>query len=90
MKTSVKTFNKKRREIVDFARDNNLIINPGVGYDYYVESYFKFACCPCDTERKNCPCSEAKDEVNEIGWCKCRLFWRDLNTFKESHVPEVN
>ena len=89
MKPSAKTLNKKRREILDFARNNNLVIHPGGGYEYYVESFFQFECCACDPNRKNCPCPEAVAEVAKLGWCKCRLYWRDLDTFKESHVPEV-
>lgn len=78
--------NKKRREILDFARDNNLVIHPGVGYDYYANNFFEAGHCPCDDKRPNCPCPESIKEVKEDGWCKCRLFWRDLDTYKESHV----
>ena len=66
----------KRREICDFARDHHLVIHPGGGYDYYIESFFMFNCCPCDQSRKNCPCEEAVQEVARDGHCKCRLFWR--------------
>lgn len=89
MKPSNKTLNKKRREILDFARDNKLVIHPGKGYDYYVDNYFRFECCVCDPTRPNCPCPEAIEEVAKIGWCKCRLYWRDHDTFKKSHVKEL-
>ncbi len=88
-KVSAKKGNKRRREILDFARDNGLVIHPGKGFDYYIEGVFKFGHCPCDKERPDCPCPEAIEECKIDGRCKCRLFWRDLDTFKESHVPEV-
>lgn len=80
--------NKKRREILDFARDNGFVINPGRGYDYYADGYFKFGHCPCDKSRLECPCPESINEVKRYGWCKCRLYWKDLDTFKNSHVKE--
>jgi len=82
-----KVGNGMRRAICDFARDNGFVIHPK-GYDYYVESYNMFNYCPCDKARKNCPCPEAVTEVPLKGHCLCRLFWRDLDTFKESHLPE--
>ena len=82
------TMNRKRREILDFARDNNLTIHPGVGYDYSINSYFMFNCCPCDPKRLNCPCPESIKEVKEKGWCKCRLYWRDYDTFKDKFIAK--
>lgn len=81
-----KAKNNKRREVLDFARDNKLIINPGNGYGYYIDSYFMFNCCPCDPSRLNCPCPESVGECRDIGWCKCRLFWRDYDTFKDKFI----
>lgn len=81
--------NAMRRQILDFARDNKLIIHPGRGFDYYVDIYFESGQhCPCDPKRLSCPCSESIQEVENNGWCKCRLFWRDYDTYKESHVKE--
>ena len=86
IKASKKELNEKRREILDFARDNNLIINPSVGYNYYVDSYFMFLRCPCDESRHNCPCPESVKECKDGGWCKCRLYWRDYDTFKDKFI----
>ncbi len=88
MKLKNKGKNKKRREILDFARDNNLVIHPGVGYDYFTDNYFEVGHCVCDSTRLDCPCLEAVEEVERDGWCKCRLYWRDLDTYKNSHVKE--
>jgi len=81
--------NRKRREICDFARDHNLVIHPGKGYDYYIESYFMFNCCPCDKTRHDCPCNEAVEEIARDGYCKCRLFWRSHDDFKEKMLKEA-
>ena len=83
-----KALNKKRREILDFARDNGLVIHPGGGFEYYINLFYKSGRCPCDKNRPDCPCPESVEEVKKDGYCKCRLFWRDLDTYKESHVSE--
>ena len=80
--------NSKRREMLDFARDNSLVIHPGRGYDYYADNYFEVGHCMCDSNRHDCPCPEAIEEVKRDGWCLCRLYWRDLDTYKNSHVKE--
>lgn len=80
---------KRRRQICDFARDHNLVINPGCGFDYYINAYYESGGrCPCDATRVECPCPESIDEVKKNGACKCRLFWRDLDTYKASHLKE--
>ena len=80
--------NHKRRQILDFARDNNLVIHPGGGFEYYIKLFYKSGHCPCDKDRPDCPCPESVEEAKGKGHCKCCLFWRDLDTYKESHVKE--
>ena len=70
-------------DIIEHAEKHNMVINP-VGYDYYVDGFITFNHCPCDSTRPKCPCEESVEEVKEKGHCKCHLFWRDLNTFKET------
>ena len=78
--------NKKRREVLDWAKRHNFIINPD-GYEYYVESWFMFKYCPCDKTRKSCPCIESVEEVKRVGYCKCHLFWLDYEIFKDKNLP---
>lgn len=66
--------------VVEFARDNKIVISP-VGMGYYIESVLMFNCCPCAKERPSCPCPESIGEVRDIGHCKCQLFWRDYDTY---------
>lgn len=75
----------KCREVIDFARDNGLVINPS-GYDYYIEGFLMFGHCPCDKSRLSCPCQESLPEIKFTGKCKCHLFWRDLDTFKNEKL----
>jgi len=82
-------YQKKRRELCDFAQAHNLVIHPGKGYDYYIESFFMFNCCPCDKTRLACPCEQVIEEVAREGRCKCRLFWRSYNDFKETMIKEI-
>ncbi|MCK9600849.1 MAG: hypothetical protein M0R06_17540 [Sphaerochaeta sp.] len=73
--------------MLDFARDNNLVITPA-GYDYFVDNYLEFGHCVCDKTRPVCPCPQALEDVKEIGHCKCRLFFRDYDTFKKMYCDE--
>ncbi len=70
-------------KIVSFAITNNFTISPAVGYLYTIKNLMDIGCCPCDTDRKHCPCSEAYNEVTLMGKCKCGLFWSDLETFRK-------
>ena len=83
--------NKMRVRILDFARDNGLVIRPSMGYDYYIESFLMFGCCPCDEDRKQCPCPESLEDIKRDGHCLCTLFWRDHDTFKEKflHIADI-
>ena len=70
------------RAILAFARDYDFTIHP-FGIEYYVENYRMFGHCVCDRGRPACPCPEAVAEVRDDGFCKCRLYWKDLATFME-------
>ena len=83
-----KVGNAMRRRVCDFAQDHELVIHPGRGYEYYIESFNMFGCCPCDETRKSCPCPEAINDVASKGHCLCHLFWRDLETFKQAVIKE--
>ena len=85
-KVSGKIGNGKRREIIDWAVEHNFITNPN-GYEYYIENWFAFGFCVCDKTRKYCPCPESIDEVKELGYCKCRLYYRNYEVYKEKNLP---
>lgn len=76
------------RAIVNWAIVHKMAINP-TGCGYYVESFNMFNACPCDRTRKVCPCPESIEEVQKDGHCLCRLFWRDLETFKQLMMKEA-
>lgn len=75
-------------EIVNFAIQNHFAISP-MGIDYFIEKFLKFNHCVCDAGRLACPCPESIEEVAQNGRCKCRLFWKDLKTFREIHWKEI-
>jgi len=83
-----KQANRMRHNFCDFAQKYGFVISPA-GYDYYIESFLMFNCCPCDPDRKNCPCSEAIEEVTQKGHCLCRLFWRSYEDYKKETFKEV-
>jgi hypothetical protein len=87
-KHSAKDIHKKRKEILDFAHHNHMVIHPD-GWDDFISNYLEFHHCVCDANRLSCPCQEAIKEVISIGHCKCRLFWRDYQTFKKEKYSEV-
>ncbi len=76
----------KRLEIVAWAKEHNLVINPSKGYELYIRQFFEFGRCPCDKtgKRTKCPCPESLEDVKERGWCLCRLYYRDLETFRKT------
>ena len=63
-----------------FAKEQGYIITP-LGWEKYISQYLKLNHCPCDVHRPECPCPEAVQEVNEIGHCKCSLYWRSYDTY---------
>ena len=79
---------KLRRDIVDFAQNHNLVVHPGRGYEYYVENYLLFGSCACDRTRLTCPCVECLAEIKKDGWCKCRLYFKNLGTYKAKYLSE--
>lgn len=81
-KLSSREMNVKRVEILDFATENNFVINPSKGMEQYVQNIFEFGHCPCDSNRPNCPCDLAAEEIEKQGYCRCRLYYRDLPTFR--------
>ena len=70
------------KAIVAFAKVNSFLINPRIGYDYFVMNLIILGTCACAPERKSCPCPEAKKEIEEEGKCKCGLYWRDLDCWQ--------
>lgn len=67
--------------MVAFAKRHSLVVNPKIGFTYFVDNLAVLGNCACAPERKTCPCPEAKDEVAKEGRCKCGLFWRDFDAF---------
>ena len=78
----------KRNQVVKlirFAIKHDFVISPA-GAGYYIDSYNMFNYCPCDPERKSCPCPESIEEVKINGKCLCHLFWRDYETYLEEKL----
>lgn len=67
------------KAIVRFAQKNSFVINPAIGYDYFVKNWMILGACACAPERKHCPCPESVNEVPEKGRCKCGLYWKNLD-----------
>lgn len=76
--------NEFRKRIIDWARDHDFVINPSKGYEQYIQDMLHLGFCPCDTTRRHCPCPESVEEVKVAGHCLCSLYWKDLQTFKDT------
>ncbi len=63
-----------------FVLDNKLGIHPKRiiigGIPYMAEIFLLNHHCPCKIDRLECPCKEALDEIDNYGFCECRLFIR--------------
>jgi len=82
--------NRKRLDILEFAREFKLVVNPAKGMELQVEYFFRFGFCPCDPtrQRAKCPCDEALEDIKKTGHCLCKLFWRDLDTFMKIYEED--
>jgi ferredoxin-thioredoxin reductase catalytic subunit len=80
-KKTVKIPSELTNNILEFARVNNLTINP-FGLVYYAESYQMFKHCACDKDRITCPCGDlALSDITRSGRCLCGLYYKDIETF---------
>lgn len=84
MKRTAKNTNEVRKRMIDWAKEHNWVINPSKGMEIYVENYLRFGFCPCDSSRLTCPCEESIVDMEKWGHCRCRLYWKDLDTFKDT------
>ena len=62
------------QELRDFAAAGGFFIHPRVPLERHIELVVKKGGCPCDPERPECPCPEAKEEVQATGNCVCTFF----------------
>jgi len=76
-----------RVRILKYVRENDYIITP-IGWQTYIDSVSKFECCPCDNDRKLCPCLEAENEIKDNGHCLCGLIWRSYATYQAKNFKE--
>jgi ferredoxin-thioredoxin reductase catalytic subunit len=78
---------QKRFEIIDRAISRGWFINPSKGMELYIDNILKFGYCPCDKTRPDCPCAESVAEVAEKGHCRCGLYWRSYQVFRDTLRP---
>lgn len=84
MTTKVKEANKIRRRLLNYALRNGYVLNPGRSMEHYVEIILKFDRCPCDPNRKRCPCPQAAKEVEVEGHCRCSLYWKSYRHYMKT------
>lgn len=80
-----------RFKILHWADRHNLLINPSKGMEFAIEGFIKVGRCPCDHTQKRleCPCMESLEDIKETGHCLCKLFWKDITTFRKSRLRKV-
>ena len=61
-------------DIVKFTQDNGLQLHPGQDPLKWADLVIKKGGCPCVPTRKHCPCEFVRDDVKELGRCRCGLF----------------
>lgn len=60
--------------ILRFSWRYGCSISPEKNLEKYVERVKGSGHCACHDERLSCPCKEAAQEVDDKGYCGCRLF----------------
>lgn len=63
--------------IVKFAQDNGFQIHPGQEPLKWADLVLVKGGCPCVPSRRHCPCAFAKEDIKELGRCRCGLFTND-------------
>ncbi|GAI96818.1 unnamed protein product [marine sediment metagenome] len=61
-------------DIIKFTQDNGLQLHPGQKPLKWADLVIKKGGCPCVPTRKHCPCEFVRDDVKELGRCRCGLF----------------
>jgi len=59
----------------DFATQHSLKIHPKRTFARWADIVSALNSCPCNSDRKNCPCAEALDELKTQGYCDCKFFF---------------
>lgn len=62
------------QELRDFAAANGFFTHPRVPLERHIELVVQKGGCPCAPQRPECPCPEAKEEVQATGNCVCTFF----------------
>jgi len=63
--------------IIKFAERNKLRIHPGQDPYVWADLVLVKGGCPCVPGRTSCPCAFAKEDIKELGRCRCGLFAND-------------
>jgi ferredoxin-thioredoxin reductase catalytic subunit len=61
-------------KISKFAEDNGLQLHPGQDAMRWAELVIKKGGCPCVPGRKECPCSQALEDIARLNRCRCGIF----------------
>ncbi len=60
--------------IEKFAQEHNLVLNPHKRLGEHAMQVIKYSGCPCRRGRPACPCEQSLREVEDMGFCACRLL----------------
>jgi ferredoxin-thioredoxin reductase catalytic subunit len=84
---SVTKAQQKRFQVIDLAIARGWFINPSKGMEVFIENIIKIGRCPCDRTRPDCPCPESEIEVATKGHCRCALYWKNYQAFRDTLRP---
>jgi len=78
--------------IIKYAGKNSLHIHPGQDPYAWAELVLEKGGCPCVTGRNSCPCAFVKEDIKELGRCRCGLFTDDsyLDTYNSLQIQAKN
>lgn len=64
-----------KRRILDFIEEKGYFIHPAKSLDDHVKRVIEIGGCPCDPRRKECPCEQAIEEIEQgRGACACTVL----------------
>jgi len=62
-------------KMLDFMEQNSLFIHPLHSLAERVGIVLESGRCPCNINRKECPCPESLMEIKKKGHCHCAIFF---------------
>ncbi|GAI43674.1 unnamed protein product [marine sediment metagenome] len=78
-----------KKNILTFCKAHDFFVHPAKNLDDHVERVIEIGCCPCDPRRKECPCEQAVEEIEQgRGICCCSIICSEAYLREWHYIEE--